>query len=167
MIVQHEIKDLYALEAFAKFEDMAGQKIDSLAHNKNRKTDSTVVEFRSSQGEICYARIKVFLKAGNKGICVCHLLDTVNITSPFSVCGEQLIESISDIDMKESNKTTIKNIIETYKRQNVVRHQICVKPHLGKVILLNVQQIIRKCVFVDILQDCWIISRFPNIVEHN
>lgn len=169
MALNEGLKD-YILQAFARFVDMNGQKIDSMAWNKTKKTDSTVIEFVDRNGEIYFGRIKFFLKAGNKGICVCHLLDIVDSESnPFLISSDKCMQSIQaqNIQMNENHSTLIGKIIQKYNGKNVVKHQTCVLPRLGKVILINIHQIIRKCVFIDISSEYWIVSRFPNIIEHN
>jgi hypothetical protein len=69
--------------------------------------------------------------------------------------------------MTENHNTIIGNIVQKYNGKNVVKHQICVQPHLGKVTLIHINQIIRKCVFIDFSSEYWIVSKFPNIIEHN
>jgi len=158
----------YVLQAFARFEYINGQKFTSMIYGHTKKTDSTVIEFINRQGNICFGRIKLFLKAGNKGICVCHLLNKIEPNSnPFTICSEKCIQYIHGIEMPENDKEVCYSIIQKYNGKNIVNHQICVAPLLGKIYLVYVNQIIRKCVFIDFSSDYWIISRFPNIIEHN
>ena len=158
------------MQAFARFEDISKHKYDSMAYGKTRKTDSTVIEFIDKQGNMCFAKIIYFLKAGTNGICVCHLLDMAKpAKNPFSISSKKCLQAITEhkIEMRENQIEIVKDIVKRYDGKFVVKHQICVQPRLGKVILIDTQQIVRKCVFIDFSSDYWVVSKFPNIIEHN
>lgn len=157
----------YELQGFARFEDVHGHKYTSMAYRQTKKTNSTVVEFKDQQGNVRFGRIKFFLKAGDKGICVCNQLIEHN-NDPYLVSSDTCANSLlNEMHLAPDDRETCMNIIRKYNGRNIVNHQVSVEPRVGSIYILYVTQLIRKCVFIDFSSECWIVSRFPNIVEHN
>lgn len=156
----------YELEAYRRFDSDEGQKFYSLAV-KTRKTDSTVIEYTDDKSNICYGRVKIFLKIFNHGICICNALNE-NIDAESTLFDErECLESLQMLNVNEQDKISIGRILEKYNNSKLVKHQINIKKGLGKLLVISVEQIRRKCVFIDVLPDMWVISRFPNVIEHN
>ncbi|KXJ09079.1 hypothetical protein AC249_AIPGENE13542 [Exaiptasia diaphana] len=155
----------YEIEAYRRFDSDDGQKFYSEAV-KTHRTDSTVIEYTDNKNNIYYARVKLFLKIFNHGICICNALDENNEQSTL-FDERDCADSLQMFDHVTNEQDKIRGILKKYTKKKLVKHHINIKKHLGRLLVISVEQIRRKCVFIDILTDVWVISRFPNVIEHN
>lgn len=153
----------YEVEAYRRFESDEGQKFySSLA--KTWKTNSTLIEYTENFA-ICYGRVELFLKLNSKAICICDKLEKTfdNVRFNKRDCDTALRSlSVSDDDQ---NRLSV--VLQKYHHKWLVNHHVYVKPSFGGPVIISVEQIRRKCVFIDISTEAWIISCFPNVTEHN
>ena len=154
----------YEIVPYLRFESNDGQKFYSLS-TKTRKTNSTVVEYTDKDGAIYYGRVKLFLKLNERGICICNALEESSEQLSFNA--RDCDKNVQSLIVSEQDKGSVRDVLEKYHNQHLVKHHVNIKPRVGKTLVISVEQIRRKCVFIDILTNVWIISRFPNIIEHN
>ena len=76
-------------------------------------------------------------------------------------------ENVQSLIISEQDKNSVRDVLEKYHNKCFVQHHVYIKSRFGRTLVISVEQIRRKCVFIDILTNVWIISRFPNIIEHN
>ena len=153
----------YEIEAYRRFENDEGQKFYS-SHAKTWKTDSTVIEY-VDKDNVFYGRVKHFLRLNDRGLCVCDKL--VESSEDFRFNMRDCDESLRCLSVSDDDQNRILDILRRYHDKRLVRHHVKVKPSLEGPTVISVEQIRRKCVFIDISTDSWMISRFPNITEHN
>ena len=153
----------YEIEAYRRFENDEGQKFYS-SHAKTWKTDSTVIEY-VDKDNVFYGRVKHFLRLNDRGLCVCDKL--VESSEDFRFNMRDCDESLRCLSVSDDDQNRIRDILRRYHDKRLVRHHVKVKPSLEGPTVISVEQIRRKCVFIDISTDSWMISRFPNITEHN
>lgn len=153
----------YEIEAYRRFENDEGQKFYS-SHAKTWKTDSTVIEY-VDKDNVFYGRVKHFLRLNDRGLCVCDKL--VESSEDFRFNMRDCDESLRCLSDSDDDQNRIRDILRRYHDKRLVRHHVKVKPSLEGPTVISVEQIRRKCVFIDISTDSWMISRFPNITEHN
>lgn len=149
----------YEIEPYRRFESNDGQKYYSLSA-KTRKTNSTVVEYTDKNGTVYYGRAKLFLKLNESGICICNALEESSEQLSFNA--RDCDENVQSLIVSEQDKNSVRDVLEKYHNKHFVRHHVYIKPHFGRTLVIR-----RKCVFIDILTNVWIISRFPNVIEHN
>lgn len=155
----------YKIEPYRRFESDDGQKFYSL-RVKTRKTDSTVVEYIDNvNNTVCYGRVKLFLKLNEGGICICNALEESSEQLTFNA--RDCDESLQSLIVNELDKNSVRDVLEKYHNKHLVKHHMHIKPLIGRTLVISVEQIRRKCVFIDILTNVWMISRFPNVIEHN
>ena len=154
----------YEIEAYRRFESIDGQKYYSLSA-KTRKTNSTVVEYTDKDGTVYYGRAKLFLKLNESGICICNALEQSSQHLSFNAL--DCDENVQSLIVSEQDKNSVRDVFEKYRNKHIVRHHVYINPRFGRTLVISVKQIRRKCVLIDILTNVWIISRFPNIIEHN
>ena len=155
----------YEVEAYLRFESDEGQKFySSLA--KTWKTNSTVIEY-TENCSVCYGRVKLFLKLNSKAICVGDKLEEGFDNVRFNK--RDCDATLHSLSVSDDDQNRISAILQRYHDKPLVNHHVYVKPlALGAgPVIISVKQIRRKCVFIDISTDAWIISHFPNITEHN
>ena len=163
-VIANRWRNDYHLETFCRFESDSGQKYySSLA--KTWKTDSTIIEY-TDKDSVCYGRVKLFLKLNNKGICVCDNLKERSNDFEFNV--HDFDQSLRSLSVSDPDRNRIANVSQRYHGKSLVKHHLYVEPsyELGPVII-SVEQIRQKCVFIDIFENSWMISRFPNVTEHS
>lgn len=153
----------YELQSFRRFESDEGQTFYS-SHAKTWKTNSTVIEYIDNDS-VCYGRIKIFVKLNNEGICVCDKLEENSNDFKFNV--RDCDESLQSLSFSDRDRNRIVNVLQRYHNKALVKHHTYVKPSYEGPIIVSVKQIRRKCVFIDYFNNTWMISRFPNITEHN
>lgn len=68
--------------------------------------------------------------------------------------------------MTDTEKVAIRGVIEKYVEKEIVKHQVVVEPFLDNLCVIPVSVIRRKCILIH-TGKVWVVSRFPNIVEHN
>ena len=154
----------YEIEPYCRCEGNDGQKYYSLSA-KTCKTNSTVVEYTNKNGTVYYGRVKLFLKLNGSGICICNALE--GNSEQLSFNARDCDENVQSLIVSEQDKNSERDVLEKYHNKYFVRHHVYIKPHFGRTLVISVEQIRRKCVFIDILTNVWITSRFPNIIEHN
>lgn len=162
-VVANRLPESYELEPYRRFESHEGQKFYS-SGAKTWKTDSTIIEY-AENNSVYYGRVKLFLKLNNKGICVCDTLEETSENYRFNV--RDCDQSLRSSSVSDSDRNIIFDVLQKYHDKQLVKHHVYIKPSFGGSHVISVEQIRRKCVFVNILTDSWIISRFPNVVEHN
>ena len=153
----------YEIEAYRRFENDEGQKFYS-SHAKTWKTDSTVIEYLDKDN-VFYGRVKHFFRLNDRGLCVCDKL--VESSEDFRFNMRDCDESLRSLSVSDHDRNRIRDILRRYHDKQLVRHHVNVKPSLVGPAVISVEQIRRKCVFINISTDSWTISRFPNITEHN
>ena len=156
----------YELEPYRRFESDDGQKFFSLG-TKTRKTDSTVIEYFDRNNTLCYGRVTHFLKIHDFGLCVVNELE--ENSEPLLFFNERdCTETLQSLTDDKQNKDIVRDILRKYRNRCLVKHHVHIKPRSGRAFVISVQQIRRKCVFIDILpNNALMISRFPNVNEHN
>ena len=161
VIINRWPKD-YEIEAYRRFESDEGQKFySSLA--KTWKTNSTVIEY-TENCSVCYGRVKIFLKLNSKAICVCEKQGETFDNMRFNK--RDCDASLRSLSVSDDDRNRVSAILQRYHDKWLVNH-VYVKPSFGGPVIIQIEQIRRKCVFIDISTDAWIISRFPKITEHN
>ena len=141
--VDHEI------EPYRRFESNEGQKFYSLIA-KTHKTNLTVVENT---------------KLNERGICICNALEESSEQLSFNAC--DCDENVRSLIVSQQDKNSVRDVLEKHHDKCFVQHHVYIKLCFGRTLIISVEQIRRKCVFNDILTNVWIISHFPNIIEHN
>ena len=68
--------------------------------------------------------------------------------------------SLRSLFVSDSDRNRIRDVLKRYDNKQLVRHHVNLKPSLEGVTVISVEQIRRKCVFIDISTDSWMISRF-------
>ena len=154
----------YEIEPYRRFESNDGQKFYSLSA-KTRKTNSTVVEYTNKHGTVYYGRAKLFFKLNERGICICNALEESSKQLSFNA--RDCDENVQSLIVNEQDKNSVRDVLEKYHNKCFVQHHVYIKPRFGRTLVISVEQIRRKCMFVDILTNVWIISHFPNTIEHN
>ena len=71
--------------------------------------------------------------------------------------------SLLSLSVSDDDRNRVSAILQRYHDKRLVNHHVYVKPSFGGPVIIQVEQIRRKCVFIDISTDAWITSRFPNI----
>ena len=154
----------YGVESYRRFESDEGQKFYS-THAKTWKTDSTVIEY-TYNGLVRYGRVKLFLKLNNRGICVCDRLEETFDNSKFNL--DDCIERLHSLSVNDDDRNRIMDILQRYHDKPLVKRHVYVKACQGRPIVISVEHIRRKCIFINISStDICMISRFPNVIEHN
>ena len=153
----------YELESYCRFKNHDGQKFYTTGV-KTWKTDSTVIEY-TENNMVHYGRVRMFLKLHNKGICICDTLEESSENSKFNMCGCD--QSLWSLSVSDSDRNIICDVLQKYHDQQLVKHHVYVKPNFVGSHVILVEQIRQKYVLINISSDSWIISRFPNVIEHN
>ena len=162
-VIANKWPKVYQLETFCRFESDSGQKYYS-SQAKTWKTNSTIIEY-IDKDSVCYGRVKLFLKIKNRGICVCDKLTQSSYDFKFNV--RDFDRSLWSLSFSDSDLNRIVDVLQRYHGKPLAKHHVYVKPSYEGPISICVEQIRRKCVFIDIFEDSWMISRFPNITEHS
>lgn len=165
-VMANKLPAYYELEPYCRFESDDGQKFFSLG-TKTRKTDSTVIEYFDRNNTLCYGRVTHFLKIQDFGLCVVNELE--ENSEPLLFFNERdCIETLQSLTDDKQNKDIVRDILRKYRNRCLLKHHVHIKPRSGRAFVISVQQIRRKCVFIDILpNNALMISRFPNVNEHN
>ena len=71
-----------------------------------------------------------------------------------------------DVVMTDTERMAITRVIEKYVQKEIVKHQVVVEPFLDNLCIVPLSAIKRKCILMH-TGKVWVVSRFPNIVEHN
>ena len=151
VIINRWPKD-YEVEAYRRFESDEGQKFySSLA--KTWKTNSTVIEY-TENCSVCYGRVKIFLKLNGKAICVCDKLEETFDNVRFNK--RDCDASLRSLSVSDDDRNRVSAILQRYHDKRLVNHHVYVKPSFGGPVIIQVEQIRRKCVFIDISTDAWI-----------
>ena len=143
---------------YGRYTAQDGNLYYSMIHGQSKMFNSTVISYqRPESEEISYGILKTFIKVkmGNEAFCVIHKLDEMD--DPF--CFQDSTIDFASVD------ASVQRILDKYLNQRIVYHQKAFKSRLGDIAIIRLEQIIKKCVLIDILDDCWIISNFPNNVE--
>lgn len=114
---------------------------------------------------VFYGRVKHFLRLNDRGLCVCDKL--VESSEDFRFNMHDCDASLRCLSVSDDDRNRIRDILRRYHDKRLVPHHVKVKPSLEGPTVISVEQILRKCVFIDISTDLWMISHFPNITEHN
>ena len=90
-------------------------------------------------------------------------------TDPLPFFNEQeCTEVLHSLTSSKQNKDIVRDILRKYHNKRFVKHHVHIKPRSGRTFVISVEQMRRKCIFIDILpNNAWMISRFPNVNEHN
>lgn len=165
-VMANKLPSDYELEPYRRFESDDGQKFYSLG-TKTRKTDSTVIEYTDRNNALCYGRVTLFLKIHDSGLCVGNELEENSDPLPF-FNEQECTEILQSLANNKQNKDIVRDVLRKYRNKCLVKHHVHIKPGSGRPFVISVEQIRRKCVFIDILpNNAWMISRFPNVNEHN
>ena len=105
------------------------------------------------------------LKLKGKAICVCDKLEETFDNVRFNK--RDCAASLRSLSVSDDDRNRVSAILQRYHDKPLVNHHVYLKPRFGGPVIIYVEQIQRKCVFIDISTDARIISRFPNIIEHN
>ena len=162
-VVVNRWSEDYELESYRRFENHEGQKFYTTGV-KTWKTDSTVIEY-TENNMVHYGRVRMFLKLHNKGICICDTLDESSENSTFNM--RDCDQSLLSLSVSDSDRNIICDVLQKYHDQQLVKHHVYVKPNFEGSRVMWVEQMRRKCGLINISSDSWIISRFPNVIEHN
>lgn len=165
-VMANKLSTDYELEPYRRFESDDGQKFYS-SGTKTRKTDSTVIEYTDRNNTLCYGRVTLFLKIHDFGLCVGNELEENSDPLPF-FNEQECTEILQSLTNNKQNKDIVRDVLRKYRNKCLVKHHVHIKPGSGRPFVISVEQIRRKCVFIDILpNNAWMISRFPNVNEHN
>ena len=116
---------------------------------------------------LCYGRVTHFLKRHDFGLCVVNELE--ENSEPLLFFNERdCTETLQSLTDDKQNKDIVRDILRKYRNRCLVKHHVHIKPRSRRAFVISVQQIRRKCVFIDILpNNALMISRFPSVNEHN
>ena len=151
-------------EIFFIHENKYGQRFSSIMYERARKTDSSVTEYTDQGAHISFGKIKCFLKINSINLCACYKFKPVKESnSPFMFND---IPIPNDVVMTDTERMVITRVIEKYVKKKIVKHQVVVEPFLDNLCIIPVSAIRRKCILMH-TSNVWVVSCFPNIVEHN
>ena len=125
----------YEIEAYRRFENDEGQKFCS-SHAKTWKTDSTVIEY-VDKDNVCYGRVKHFLRLNDRGLCVCDKL--VESSEDFRFNVRDCDESLRSLSVSDHDRNRIRDILRRYHAKQLVRHHVKVKPSLEGPTVISVE----------------------------
>ena len=147
-----------SLSFFGRFVNTEGNLFYSRLHAQTKKINSTVIEYFQPDGQINFGVICAFIKVDETNaqfFYIIHKLIEVHQTVLYQ--GHNL-----DVDMYSPE---VKRVLMTYERKNVVTHHKMFQHELGNMDIIELEQIHRKCISLDFLEEFWVISSFPNNIE--
>ena len=134
---------------------------------RKHKTDSTVIEYTDRNNTLCYGRVTLFLKMHDFGLCIGNELEENSDPLPF-FNEQECTEILQSLTNNKQNKDIVRDVLRKYRNKCLVKHHMHIKAGSGRPFVISVEQIRRKCVFIDILpNNACMISRFPDVNEHN
>lgn len=152
------------VEIFYIFENKYGQRFSSIMYERARKTDCSVIEYTDQGGHICFGKIQCFLRINSVNLCACYKFKPVEKSNSPFIFND--IPIPNDVVMTDTERIVITKVIEKYVQKEIVKHQVVVEPFLDNLCIIPVSVIRRKCILMH-TGKVWVVSRFPNIVEHN
>lgn len=160
----HEEYDNKNAEIFFIHENKYGQRFSSIMYERARKTDSSVIEYTDQGGHISFGKIKCFLKLNSINLCACYKFKPVKESNSPFIFND--IPIPNDVVMTDTERMVITRVIEKYVKKKIVKHQVVVEPFLDNLCIIPVSAIRGKCILMH-TSNVWVVSCFPNIVEHN
>lgn len=151
------------IETYRRFESIDGQKFYSDTI-KTRKTDSSVIEYIQNN-TVNYGKIITFFRIQDQGFCFCNKLQENIQFANFDP--RDCRQSLPSLTLNDSDRDDILELLKKYENIQIVNHHVYLQPQSTSMTILSVGDIRRKCVLMDFCPEVWIVSRFPNIIEHN
>ena len=134
---------------FFIYENKYGQRFISIMYERARKTDSSVIEYNDRGGHISFGKIKCFLKINSINLCACYKFKPVKESNSPFIFND--IHIPNDVVMTDTERMVITRVVE---------------PFLDNLCIIPVSAVRRKCILMH-TSNVWVVSYFPNIVEHN
>ena len=146
-------------EIFFIHENKYGQRFSSIMYERARKIDSSVIEYTDQGGHISFGKIKCFLKLNSINLCACYKFKPVKESNSPFIFND--IPIPNDVVMTDTERMVITRDV----KKKIVKHQVVVEPFLDNLCIIPVSAIRRKCILMH-TSNVWVVSCFPNIVEH-
>ena len=159
--IKIELHSYYILDVILRI--FNGLNIEFRAHNKSGKSgwEGGFWPWKSGQGEGSRGTGNPGGRGGQ------NLLPSVGGVWIFSGI-TQCTEILQSLTNNKQNKDIVRDVLRKYRNKYLVKHHVHIKPGFGRPFVISVEQIRRKCVFIDILpNNACMISRFPDVNEHN
>ena len=136
------------------FESDNGFQVTSMAHKRCVRTESSVVSYTTEQGNAS-GQVDVFVLYNKQGYAIIRMHKDVE---------DKILQGVHREGYEDQR---ISKLVNKYHISNLVPNYQLVEPTLGNFVVIPVASIENICVLMDILDDFWVISHFPNAVEPN